>query len=170
MSGQGIFSRITRRLMQMFSRSEDEREDEVFVTDLREVEALPPLPMPQRDTRALYLEMPAPADISQENPPQMPGWDFTSDSYPLSYEGASVPEDDSHLAPRISVARSDMNPIAAPVQSAPLPIAMPYSPPELNFPEPYAPVPKVEAPDYADALLRRISWDERRYPQSMEDA
>ena len=166
MSGQGIFQRITRRLMQWFLRGSDAQEDETSVMDIREAEALPPLPMPQRDMRVTrQIE----TDSGRESPPQMPAEDF-ADTPPLSYEPYSMPEDVSSSVPRTSAAEPDMNPLATPARAAPLPISAPYSPPRIDFPEPYAQIPQAEAPDYADAVLRRISWDERRYPQSMEDS
>jgi len=82
----------------------------------------------------------------------------------LSFFRRNKEEDKDEI---IAAEHPDLSPPEVP-ESISIPATPLQFPAEIEFPE-IAHVSPAEAPDATESLIRRISWDERRFSQSMTE-
>jgi len=182
MSRNGFFRRIIRYLTWVFERYLDEPES---ISTAEVPEVLPPPNSPENSApeapsnpitpqRLSYEPEPIHTDNSQpypdeselhitdaQHPPTSVGADSISarcsegttiPHAPITYEGTAIVNVQTPQPPAEANLISDF--------LSPQAFAFPDIPPQ---PSPY------EDPDHTGLILHRLSWDERRYPQNMED-
>ena len=194
MTGRRFFRRTIRRIARLFNRRDDESEN-VLPAAAQEPDDLPPLPTPKDSSSETPVDNPIiPQRLSYE-----PGKDFQDKADISDGKNRALalhsPAADTNMASTNDV-ESKLNihdplaymdetgdyptvfPAAIPTSAAPWDTTEPQPLrgnyqgldfPEINASIPQGESPLGESPDYAQIILRRISWDERRYPQSMED-